>query len=51
MNYRLYDRFARPVASLAVLADDDAGWRPDSFGSAVLGCWGAGTGSNFQWSN
>ena len=37
-NYRLYDIFARPVASLAVLADDDAGWRPDSFGFEVLGC-------------
>ena len=37
-NYRLYDRFARPVASLAVLADDDEGWKPDSFGFEVLGC-------------
>ena len=37
--------------SLAVLADDDAGWKPDSFGAVVLGCWGAGTGSNFRWLN
>jgi len=25
-NYRLFDRYARPIASLAVLADEDAGW-------------------------
>jgi len=37
-NYRLFDRYARPVASLAVLADGDAGWRPDSYGFEVLGC-------------
>lgn len=37
-NYRLYDRYARPVASLAVLADDEEGWKPDSFGFEVLGC-------------
>lgn len=27
-NYRIFDRYDRPVASLAVLADDDPGWRP-----------------------
>jgi len=37
-NYRLFDRYARPVASLAVLADEDAGWRPDHYGFEVLGC-------------
>ena len=37
-NYRLYDRYARPIASLAVLADDDEGWKPESFGFEVLGC-------------
>ncbi|MDR3516447.1 MAG: Rpn family recombination-promoting nuclease/putative transposase, partial [Azospirillaceae bacterium] len=37
-NYRLYDRYRKPVASLAVLADDDAGWRPSSFGFDVMGC-------------
>jgi len=31
-NYRLYDRYHRLVASLAVLADDRPGWRPDHFG-------------------
>ncbi len=25
-NYRLYDRYRRPVASLAVLADEQPGW-------------------------
>jgi len=37
-NYRTFDRYRRPVASFAVLADDDASWRPDSFGYNVLGC-------------
>ncbi|NJN63790.1 MAG: cytosolic protein [Acidobacteria bacterium] len=37
-NYRLYDRYRRPVASLAVLADDSDGWRPDQFGYEALGC-------------
>jgi len=37
-NYRLFDRYARPVASLAVLADGDAGWRPDPYGFEVLDC-------------
>ncbi|MCB2264115.1 MAG: cytosolic protein, partial [Candidatus Thiosymbion ectosymbiont of Robbea hypermnestra] len=37
-NYRLFDRYACPIASLAVLADEDAGWRPDSYGFEVLGC-------------
>ena len=37
-NYRLFDRYARPVASLAVLADEDKAWRPDHYGFEVLGC-------------
>ncbi|MDD5029020.1 MAG: DUF4351 domain-containing protein [Rhodoferax sp.] len=37
-NYRLYDRYGCPIASFAVLADDDAQWRPDHFGFAALGC-------------
>ena len=37
-NYRLYDRYRRPVASMAVLADEHPNWRPDSFGFEVLGC-------------
>lgn len=37
-NYRLYDRYRQPVASLAVLADTTADWRPNRFAFAVLGC-------------
>ncbi len=37
-NYRLYDRYERPVISLAILGDDSPGWRPDTFGYAMWGC-------------
>ncbi len=37
-NYRIFDRYRRPVASLAVLADDRPGWRPDQFGYKIWGC-------------
>jgi hypothetical protein len=37
-NYRIYDRHRRAVASLAVLADDDPGWRPDGFSVELFGC-------------
>ena len=37
-NYRIYDRFRQPVASLAVLADEHKNWRPSSFGFEFLGC-------------
>ena len=37
-NYRIYDRYRRPVASMAVLADDSANWKPQEFGFEVLGC-------------
>jgi hypothetical protein len=37
-NYRLYDRYRRPVASLAVLADDTESWKPDTFGYQLFGC-------------
>ncbi|MEI6985255.1 MAG: hypothetical protein WCK65_03930 [Rhodospirillaceae bacterium] len=37
-NYRLFDRFRRPVASLAVLADDIPVWKPSSFGLDALSC-------------
>jgi hypothetical protein len=37
-NYRLYDRYHRPVASMAVLADESENWHPKSFGFEVLGC-------------
>jgi hypothetical protein len=37
-NYRLFDRYDRPVVSLAVLGDDRANWRPDQFGYELWGC-------------
>ncbi|MFM9437172.1 putative transposase YdaD [Janthinobacterium sp. CG_23.3] len=37
-NYRIFDRYRRPVASMALLADGSAGWKPDSFGYQLLGC-------------
>lgn len=36
-NYRTFDRYRRPVASLVVLADGGAHWRPDHFGYQLLG--------------
>lgn len=37
-NYRLFDRYHRQVASLAVLIDDVVGWRPQAFGYELWGC-------------
>ena len=37
-NYRLYDRHATPIASLAVLADDEEGWKLGHFSYEILGC-------------
>ena len=37
-NYRVFDRYNRPVASLAVLADDDPDWRPTEFRRSLFGC-------------
>jgi hypothetical protein len=37
-NYRVDDRYDRPVASLAVLADDDPDWRPSEYHRNVFGC-------------
>jgi len=31
-NYRCFDRYRKPVISLAVLGDEREGWRPSSFG-------------------
>ena len=36
-NYRLYDRYRRPIASLAVLADRYKRWRPKRFEYQALG--------------
>ncbi|WGG51656.1 DUF4351 domain-containing protein [Rugamonas sp. DEMB1] len=37
-NYRVYDRYRRPVASLVLLADQAARWRPGSFSYRLFGC-------------
>ena len=37
-NYRVFDRYNRAVASLAVLADDDPDWRPGEFWNSLFGC-------------
>lgn len=37
-NYRIFDRYNRSVASLAVLGDDNIKWRPNQFGYELFGC-------------
>lgn len=37
-NYRIFDRYNKPVASLAVLADDEPAWRPTEYRESVFGC-------------
>ncbi|MFH0823135.1 MAG: hypothetical protein V2B18_10330 [Pseudomonadota bacterium] len=37
-NYRIFDRYNRSTASLAILADEHPGWRPDEFGYNLWGC-------------
>ncbi len=37
-NYRLFDRYHRPVASLGVLTDAQPSWRPDKYGYELFGC-------------
>jgi len=37
-NYRLFDRYQRRIASLAVLTDANRSWRPQRFGYELFGC-------------
>lgn len=37
-HYRIYDRYKRSVASLAVLGDERSNWRPNQFGYQLFGC-------------
>ena len=37
-NYRIFDRYNKLVASLAVLADDEPKWRPEEFRQILFGC-------------
>ncbi|WP_306426890.1 hypothetical protein [Nostoc sp. CHAB 5836] len=36
-NYRIYDRYKRTVASLAILGDEHINWRPNRFGYELFG--------------
>jgi Domain of unknown function (DUF4351)/Putative transposase, YhgA-like len=37
-NYRIYDRYKKSVASLAILGDERDNWRPQQFGYSLFGC-------------
>jgi hypothetical protein len=37
-NYRIYDRYRKPVVSLAILADEKEAWRPDGYQEELWGC-------------
>lgn len=37
-NYRVYDRYRRPVASLALLAEESEAWSPSAFHYRLFGC-------------
>ena len=37
-NYRIFDRYNRPVASIAVLGDEGINWQPKQFGYDLFGC-------------
>ena len=37
-NYRCFDRYRKPVISLAVLGDERASWRPSFYGYFLGGC-------------
>ena len=37
-SYRIYDRYQKPVVSLAVLGDDRDSWRPGAYGYELWGC-------------
>ena len=37
-HYRIFDRYQRSIASLAVLGDERATWRPNQFSDELWGC-------------
>ncbi|MFN6569899.1 cytosolic protein [Dendronalium sp. ChiSLP03b] len=37
-NYRIFDRYDRSVASLAILGDENIKWLPNRFGYELFGC-------------
>lgn len=36
-HYRIFDRYRRPILSLAIIGDDDPEWRPDRYEVELLG--------------
>ena len=36
--YRIYDRYQRPIMSLAILGDEQPAWRPARYGQELWGC-------------
>ena len=36
-RYRIFDRYRRPIHSLAIIGDDDPTWRPDRYETELLG--------------
>jgi hypothetical protein len=36
-NYRIFDRYKRPVASFVVFCDEDEGWRPEEYSYELWG--------------
>ncbi len=36
--YRIFDRYQRPIMSVAILGDEQADWRPARFGQELWGC-------------
>lgn len=37
-HYRIYDKYKKSVASLAILGDEKESWRPSSFSYSLFGC-------------
>lgn len=37
-HYRIFDRYQKKIASLALLADENINWRPDSYSHELWGC-------------
>ncbi|MCP3943909.1 MAG: cytosolic protein, partial [Desulfobacteraceae bacterium] len=37
-NYRIFDRYEKKVASLAILADENPKWKPDHYWNELWGC-------------
>ena len=37
-NYRLFDRYKKPIVSIAILADGGKTWRPASYKRSLFGC-------------